>query len=194
MRTNTTRSLAAALITVAGLTAAPVSAEDVKLPGTLTWTAYDTGSSGFNIAVAVGKTLKDKHGTDVRVLPAGTVTDAGVIATSLPLPNTPSPPLRSSLNVVVSTVVALSSRSNATVIDAGRVVTVEPGNGDTDDTRIAALLMSRAEPERKVHALISEANGRGGLDNITAIVVHIAPDDDGMSSARTTEMPIQPTR
>ena len=37
------------------------------------------------------------------------------------------------------------------------------------------LLMSRAEPERKVHALISEANGRGGLDNITAIVVQIAP-------------------
>lgn len=42
-----------------------------KLPATLTMTAYDTGSSGFNIAVAVGKTLKDKHGTDVRVLPAG---------------------------------------------------------------------------------------------------------------------------
>ena len=42
-----------------------------KLPSTLTLTAYDTGSSGFNIAVAVGKTLKDKHGTDVRVLPAG---------------------------------------------------------------------------------------------------------------------------
>ena len=46
-------------------------AQDIKLPPTLTLTAYDTGSSGFNIAVAVGKTLKDKHGTDVRVLPAG---------------------------------------------------------------------------------------------------------------------------
>jgi len=34
-------------------------------------TAYDTGSSGFNIAVAVGKAFKDKHGTDLRVLPAG---------------------------------------------------------------------------------------------------------------------------
>jgi len=49
--------------------ALPVQAQ--KLPSTLTFTAYDTGSSGFNIAVAVGKTLKDKHGTDVRVLPAG---------------------------------------------------------------------------------------------------------------------------
>ena len=46
-------------------------AQDVKLPPTLTFTAYDTGSSGFNIAVAVGKSLKDKNGSDVRVLPAG---------------------------------------------------------------------------------------------------------------------------
>jgi serine/threonine protein phosphatase PrpC len=45
--------------------------------------------------------------------------------------------------------------------------------GMVDDRRLAQLLMSRAEPERKVQALISEANGRGGLDNITAIVVHI---------------------
>jgi TRAP transporter TAXI family solute receptor len=47
------------------------SVQAQKLPSTLTFTAYDTGSSGFNIAVAVGKTLKDKYGTDVRVLPAG---------------------------------------------------------------------------------------------------------------------------
>src|SRR5688572_26903962 len=47
------------------------SAQAIKLPPTLTLTAYDTGSSGFNIAVGIGKALKDKHGTDVRVLPAG---------------------------------------------------------------------------------------------------------------------------
>ena len=51
--------------------AGPAHAQDIKLPKTLTFTAYDTGSSGFNIAVAVGKMYKDKHGTDVRVLPAG---------------------------------------------------------------------------------------------------------------------------
>ena len=50
---------------------AGASAQSIKLPATLTVTAYDTGSSGFNIAVAVGKALKDKHGTDTRVLPAG---------------------------------------------------------------------------------------------------------------------------
>lgn len=60
------------LIGAALLAAAlPLAAQEVKLPATLTLTAYDTGSSGFNIAVAVGKAIKDKHNTDVRVLPAG---------------------------------------------------------------------------------------------------------------------------
>src|SRR3954467_3151782 len=53
--------------------------------------------------------------------------------------------------------------------------------GMVDDRRIHALLMSRAEPERKVHSLISEANGRGGLDNITAIVVHIVPEEPAVT-------------
>jgi len=60
--------------------------------------------------------------------------------------------------------------------------------GMVDDRRLQILLMSRAEPERKVHALISEANGRGGLDNITAIVVEIKPEDDGSGDARTQEI------
>lgn len=60
------------LIAAAALAiAVPAPAQDSKLPATLTMTAYDTGSSGFNIAVAVGKAFKDKHGTDLRVLPAG---------------------------------------------------------------------------------------------------------------------------
>jgi serine/threonine protein phosphatase PrpC len=56
--------------------------------------------------------------------------------------------------------------------------------GMVDDRRLAQLLMSRAEPIRKVESLISEANGRGGLDNITAIVVHV--DDTGGAPERTT--------
>jgi TRAP transporter TAXI family solute receptor len=51
--------------------AAGAGAQSIKLPPNLTMTAYDTGSSGFNIAVAVGKSFKDKQGTDLRVLPAG---------------------------------------------------------------------------------------------------------------------------
>ncbi len=50
---------------------APACAEDVKLPPTMAFTAYDTGTAGFNIAVGVGKMMKDKYGSDVRVLPAG---------------------------------------------------------------------------------------------------------------------------
>jgi TRAP transporter TAXI family solute receptor len=46
-------------------------AQDIKLPGTLTMTAYDTGTSGFNITVAVGKVFKEKYKSDLRVLPAG---------------------------------------------------------------------------------------------------------------------------
>ena len=60
--------------------------------------------------------------------------------------------------------------------------------GMVDDRRLAQLLMSRAEPERKVQALISEANGRGGLDNITAIVVHIDETTDAPEHT-TGEMP-----
>ncbi|HYW63193.1 MAG TPA: TAXI family TRAP transporter solute-binding subunit [Bradyrhizobium sp.] len=64
-------ALASALIGASLLIAPVTHAQDVKLPPTLTFTAYDTGTAGFNIAVAVGKMMKDKYGTDVRVLPAG---------------------------------------------------------------------------------------------------------------------------
>ena len=68
--TNRPSTIAAAL--AASLLAAPAAlAQDVKLPPTMTFTAYDTGTAGFNIAVAVGKMAKDKYGSDVRVLPAG---------------------------------------------------------------------------------------------------------------------------
>src|SRR6266516_5186930 len=70
----TRRMLAFAPVALAGISllALPAArAEDVKLPPTMTFTAYDTGTAGFNIAVAVGKMMKDKYSTDVRVLPAG---------------------------------------------------------------------------------------------------------------------------
>jgi TRAP transporter TAXI family solute receptor len=64
-------AVAAVLAAAALIAPRGAEAQAIKLPDSLTLTAYDTGSSGFNIAVAVGKALKDKHGTDVRVLPAG---------------------------------------------------------------------------------------------------------------------------
>jgi len=61
----------AALAASAAVCVGPAWAQDIKLPSTLTMTAYDTGTSGFNIAVAVGKVLKEKYKSDLRVLPAG---------------------------------------------------------------------------------------------------------------------------
>ena len=61
----------AVLASLALIIIAPACAEDVKLPPTMAITAYDTGTAGFNITVGVGKMMKDKYGTDVRVLPAG---------------------------------------------------------------------------------------------------------------------------
>jgi PPM family protein phosphatase len=53
--------------------------------------------------------------------------------------------------------------------------------GMVDDWRLQSLLASRATPERLVDAMISEANSRGGVDNITAVVVRVHS-----SSAMTT--------
>ncbi|MBR1120260.1 TAXI family TRAP transporter solute-binding subunit [Bradyrhizobium lablabi] len=61
----------ASVALAASAVAAPAALAQVKLPPTVTMTAYDTGTSGFNITVAVGKMMKDKYGSDVRVLPAG---------------------------------------------------------------------------------------------------------------------------
>ena len=58
-------ALAAALI------CGTAAAQDAKLPASLTVTAYETGSNGFNQAVAVGGMLKKAFNTDLRVLPAG---------------------------------------------------------------------------------------------------------------------------
>lgn len=45
------------------------SAAEVDLPDQLTWTAYDTGSAGYNQAVAIGSALKNVLEVDLRVLP-----------------------------------------------------------------------------------------------------------------------------
>jgi serine/threonine protein phosphatase PrpC len=50
--------------------------------------------------------------------------------------------------------------------------------GMVDDRRLSQLLLSGAPPGRIVDAMIAEANGRGGLDNITAIVVQVSAESD----------------
>jgi TRAP transporter TAXI family solute receptor len=62
------------LLAAAGLTAlvlAPAMSQSggAKLPETLTWTAYDVGSGGYNQSVAIGNALKNKLNVTLRVLP-----------------------------------------------------------------------------------------------------------------------------
>jgi PPM family protein phosphatase len=61
--------------------------------------------------------------------------------------------------------------------------------GMVDDRRLHQLLSSRAEPQRIVDSLIAEANGRGGLDNITAILVQVRGTGEVGDTTRTVEAP-----
>jgi TRAP transporter TAXI family solute receptor len=58
----TTAALAAAVL-------AGAAHAQVKLPPTLSWSAYDVGSGGYNQAVAIGNALKQKYNVSLRVLP-----------------------------------------------------------------------------------------------------------------------------
>jgi serine/threonine protein phosphatase PrpC len=61
--------------------------------------------------------------------------------------------------------------------------------GMVDDRRLQQLLLSRASAGRVVDALIAEANYRGGLDNITAVVVQVTAVDSPQSDEDTDEKP-----
>lgn len=61
--------------------------------------------------------------------------------------------------------------------------------GMVDDRRLQQLLLSRASAGRVVDALIAEANYRGGLDNITAIVVQVAQIDPSPTGVGPSDGP-----
>ncbi|QFT59583.1 NMT1/THI5 like protein [Sulfitobacter sp. THAF37] len=56
-------------IAALGLTAGMAAAQELDLPSQMSWTAYDTGSAGYNQAVAIGAALQDAAGVNLRVLP-----------------------------------------------------------------------------------------------------------------------------
>jgi uncharacterized protein len=58
----------AAALAVALVFAGAASAQ-VKLPSTISWSAYGVGSGGYNQAVAIGNALKQKYNVSLRVLP-----------------------------------------------------------------------------------------------------------------------------
>ena len=67
-------ALAGAVVCALASIATPAGAD---MPKEMSWTAYDTGSSGFNIAVAIGQQFK-AHSSEVRILPSGN--DTGRLA------------------------------------------------------------------------------------------------------------------
>ena len=62
-------TIATTIVSALSLLATPATAQTAKLPETLTWTAYDVGSGGYNQAVAIGNALKQKFQVNLRVLP-----------------------------------------------------------------------------------------------------------------------------
>lgn len=49
--------------------ASQVGAQEVSLPSQVTWTAYGTGSAGYNQSVAIGAALQEAANVNLRVLP-----------------------------------------------------------------------------------------------------------------------------
>ncbi|MCM2563172.1 TAXI family TRAP transporter solute-binding subunit [Lutimaribacter sp. EGI FJ00015] len=60
-------AVAGATTIVAGT--ATAQSTTAELPRQMSWTAYDTGSAGYNQAVAIGAALQDATGVNLRVLP-----------------------------------------------------------------------------------------------------------------------------
>lgn len=60
--------------------------------------------------------------------------------------------------------------------------------GMVEDPQLKKIMETRATPGRMVDSMITEANRRGGLDNITAIVVQVLQVHSG-ASATTGETP-----
>ena len=44
-------------------------AAEIELPGQIAWTAYGTGTAGYNQSVAIGAALQNALGLNLRVLP-----------------------------------------------------------------------------------------------------------------------------
>ena len=60
------------VLTMAGLVSPLQAAEDgaePNFPRTMSWSAYNLGTTGYNQAVAIGKALKDNYNVNLRVLP-----------------------------------------------------------------------------------------------------------------------------
>ncbi len=58
-----------ALTATSCLIASAAAAADFELPKQLAWTAYGTGSAGYNQSIAIGAALQESTGVNLRILP-----------------------------------------------------------------------------------------------------------------------------
>lgn len=58
--------------------------------------------------------------------------------------------------------------------------------GMVEDDALASILQTQGTPERWVDRMVAEANRRGGLDNITCIIVHVDSTGDVPEDTTTT--------
>lgn len=72
MKSRDSRTLAFGLFGAALLAAGPASAQEIALPDTMMWSAYDVGSSGYTEASAVADAMIKEYGTRIRIMPSGT--------------------------------------------------------------------------------------------------------------------------
>ena len=60
-----------AVCAAAGFVLASSAAAEVELPGTMVWSAYDVGSSGYAQAASIADAFMSAYGTRIRILPSG---------------------------------------------------------------------------------------------------------------------------
>ena len=65
-------SMGAAAAGLVFLTGPKAIAQDIKLPPSMVWSAYDLGSSGYAEASGIANALQTKFKTRIRIVPAGT--------------------------------------------------------------------------------------------------------------------------
>ena len=64
--------LSTSAVTATGLALAlgsGITSADVELPGTVIWSAYPTGTTGYSQAVGIGQVLQNEYGVNLRVIP-----------------------------------------------------------------------------------------------------------------------------
>src|SRR3546814_2299292 len=66
------RNGAAGLFAAALAMTGGAAVADTELPGTMVWTAYDLGSSGYDEASGIANALMKRYETRVRIVPSGT--------------------------------------------------------------------------------------------------------------------------